>query len=167
VPLLCHPDEASSASPLVILTKRATRAAGRISDSFAPAKPVPVPSRCVVCDPDEASNASTGKDLGQDPVLLVCHPDEASNASAAKDLGQDPVLLICHPGEASNASAAKDPGQDPVLLICHPDEASNASAAKDLGQDRQCCSFVILTKRATRAQRRISDRTAGAARLSS
>jgi hypothetical protein len=26
----------------VILTKRATRAAGRISDSFAPAKPVPV-----------------------------------------------------------------------------------------------------------------------------
>src|SRR5208282_6049666 len=32
---LCHPDEASNASDFVILTKRATRAAGRISDSFA------------------------------------------------------------------------------------------------------------------------------------
>ena len=33
---------ASDASLLCILTKRATRADGRISDSFAPAKPVPV-----------------------------------------------------------------------------------------------------------------------------
>jgi hypothetical protein len=34
--------EPSCASLIVILTKRATRAAGRISDSFARAKPVPV-----------------------------------------------------------------------------------------------------------------------------
>src|SRR5277367_2003244 len=40
--IACHPDEASHASLLVILTKRATRADGRISDSFASAKPVPV-----------------------------------------------------------------------------------------------------------------------------
>src|ERR1700689_4792825 len=39
--IACHPDEASSRASLVILTKRASRAAGRISDSFAPAKPVP------------------------------------------------------------------------------------------------------------------------------
>src|ERR1700689_3922205 len=38
--IACHRDEASHASLLVILTKRATRADGRISDSFASAKPV-------------------------------------------------------------------------------------------------------------------------------
>src|SRR5271163_2837520 len=34
--IACHPDEASRTASLVILTKRASRAAGRISDSFAP-----------------------------------------------------------------------------------------------------------------------------------
>src|SRR5208337_3563808 len=64
----------------------------------------------------------------------LCHPDEASNASGWKDLGQRRGPL-CHPDEAATRADGRisDSG---TALFCHPDEASNASGRRDLGQLR-------------------------------
>src|SRR5208337_1903389 len=75
----------------------------------------------------------------------LCHPDEASNASGWKDLGQRRGPL-CQPDEAATPSsviltkratrAAGRISDSGTALFCHPDEASNASGRRDLGQLR-------------------------------